>query len=130
MCGCLRLVLPLTGRFSREPLVVIVRPALRNPATTDINDVTKAMLLVMDLLLEEDETVVIRGLEVVLDSSAMTWQHAAQMNPSVIKKAAVIMQVIARPVSLYCQEGKERGLLICRVEMGDRALINVGLGRR
>ncbi|XP_050697212.1 alpha-tocopherol transfer protein-like isoform X6 [Eriocheir sinensis] len=88
----LGLVLPLTGRSSREPLVVIVRPALRNPATTDINDVTKAMLLVMDLLLEEDETVVIRGLEVVLDSSAMTWQHAAQMNPSVIKKAAVIMQ--------------------------------------
>lgn len=130
MCGCLRLVLPLTGRSSRESLVVIVRPALRNPATTDMNDVTKAMLMMMDLLLEEDETVVIRGVEVVLDSNAMTWQHAAQMNPSVIKKAAVIMQVIARPVSLYCQEGEERSLLICLVEMGDRALMNVRLGRR
>lgn len=81
-------------------MVVLARPALRNPAISDMNDAAKAILLMMDLLLEEDETVAIKGVELVLEAGAMTWQHAAQMNPSVIKKAAIIMQVIARHVSL------------------------------
>ncbi|KAK8375034.1 hypothetical protein O3P69_017775 [Scylla paramamosain] len=88
----LGLILPLTARSTQGPLVVLARPAIRDPATTDMNDVAKAMLLMMDLLLEEDEAVAITGVELVLDSGTMTWQHAAQLNPSLIKKSAIIMQ--------------------------------------
>lgn len=103
-------MLPLKGRCPDESVVVLARPALRNPATTDMNDVSKAILLVMDLLLEEDETVAIKGVELVLDAGPMTWQHASQMNPTVIKKAATIMQVTER--SVFLNEG-EKNVAYC-----------------
>ncbi|KAG0725935.1 Retinol-binding protein pinta [Chionoecetes opilio] len=89
------LILPLSLRSTREPRLVLARPAVRDPTTTDMNDAAKAMLLMMDLLLEEDEGVAITGVDFVLDSGTMTWQHAAQLNPSLIKKAAIIMQLDA-----------------------------------
>ena len=87
--------------------MVLARPAIRDPATTDMSDVAKAILLLMDLLVEEDEAVTITGVELVLDSGAMTWQHAAQMNPSLIKKAAIIMQVIQERMNVRGTVGKE-----------------------
>lgn len=86
---------------------MLARPAIRDPATTDMSDVAKAILLLMDLLVEEDEAVTITGVELVLDSGAMTWQHAAQMNPSLIKKAAIIMQVIQERMNVRGTVGKE-----------------------
>ncbi|MPC26284.1 hypothetical protein E2C01_019420 [Portunus trituberculatus] len=88
------MILPLTARSTQGPRLVLARPAIRDPATTDMNDVAKAILLLMDLLLEEDEAVAITGVELVLDSGTMTWHHAAQLNPSLIKKAAIIMQTL------------------------------------
>lgn len=76
--------------------MVLSRPALRDPNKTDMNDAAKAILFMVDLLLEEDETVAITGVEVIMDASSMTFQHAAQMNPSLIKKASTIMQVLSR----------------------------------
>lgn len=58
-----------------------------------MNDAAKAMILIADLLLEEDESVAITGVELVLDAGSMTFQHAAQLNPNTIKKATVVMQV-------------------------------------
>ncbi|XP_047477055.1 alpha-tocopherol transfer protein-like isoform X2 [Penaeus chinensis] len=88
----LGLFLPLRGLSVRGARVVLSRPALRDPSKTDMNDAAKAILFMLDLLLEEDETVVITGVEVIMDASTMTFQHAAQMNPSLIKKASTIMQ--------------------------------------
>lgn len=90
---CIRLFLPLHGLSPRGTRVVLARPALRDPSTTDMNDATQAMLLMVDVLLAEDEGVAITGVELVMDAGAMTFQHAAQMNPVVIKKASTIMQV-------------------------------------
>ncbi|XP_063607482.1 alpha-tocopherol transfer protein-like isoform X2 [Penaeus indicus] len=88
----LGLFLPLRGLSTRGARVVLSRPALRDPSKTDMNDAAKAILFMVDLLLEEDETVAITGVEVVMDAASMTFQHAAQMNPSLVKKASTIMQ--------------------------------------
>lgn len=88
-----RVFLPLPRRSANGAQILLARPALRNPATSDMNDAAKAMILIADLLLEEDESVAITGVELVLDAGSMTFQHAAQLNPNTIKKATVVMQV-------------------------------------
>lgn len=93
-----RLMLPLPGLSSSGARVLLARPALRDPTTTDLNATTKAMILMGDLMLLEDETLAITGIDVLLDMSGMTFQHAAQMNPTVIKKSAFIMQVTRVPL--------------------------------
>ncbi|XP_071526878.1 alpha-tocopherol transfer protein-like isoform X13 [Panulirus ornatus] len=88
----LGLFLPLHGLSPHGTRVVLARPALRDPNTTDMNDATQAILLMVDVLLAEDESVAITGVELVMDAGAMTFQHAAQLNPTIIKKASIIMQ--------------------------------------
>ncbi|KAK4297110.1 hypothetical protein Pmani_030445 [Petrolisthes manimaculis] len=96
--GGARVFLPLPGTSPNGTRILLARPSLRNPAVTDMSDAAMAMILIADILLEEDESVAISGVELVLDSGNMSFQHAAQLNPNTIKKAAIVMQVIlARP---------------------------------
>ncbi|XP_042230145.1 alpha-tocopherol transfer protein-like isoform X5 [Homarus americanus] len=88
----LGLLLPLDGLSVRGARVVLARPTLRDPNTTDMNDSAWAILLMMEVLLAEDETVAITGVEMILDGSSMTLQHTAQMNLTILKKASTIMQ--------------------------------------
>nr|XP_045595420.1 alpha-tocopherol transfer protein-like isoform X2 [Procambarus clarkii] len=88
----LGLVLPLNGRSVRGSRVILARPASRDPNTTDVTDVARTIFLMLDLLFDEDESASITGVEIVIDVSTMTFQHAAQIKPTVIKMIATIIQ--------------------------------------
>ncbi|XP_066978643.1 alpha-tocopherol transfer protein-like isoform X7 [Macrobrachium rosenbergii] len=84
--------LPLPRIEPTQPLIVLGRPAIRDPYSSDMNDAAKVILLICDLLLEEDEAAVVTGIGVLMDSGTMTLAHASQLSPTIIKKAVIIMQ--------------------------------------
>lgn len=88
------MVLPLPRRKSDERRIILARPGLRNPSTTDMHDMARVMLTTIDILLDEDELIGIMGVELVLDAGTMTMAHAAQMTPPLIKRISTIVQVL------------------------------------
>ncbi|KAK8734202.1 hypothetical protein OTU49_006058 [Cherax quadricarinatus] len=88
----LGLVLPLPRVNEHQRTIVLCRPGHRDPASTSINDMARTVFTIFDVLLDEDETAWVTGLEVLLDTAELNFQHAAQMTPSVVKKATTIMQ--------------------------------------
>ncbi|KAG7164345.1 Alpha-tocopherol transfer protein-like [Homarus americanus] len=111
MAMVVELLLPLDGLSVRGARVVLARPTLRDPNTTDMNDSAWAILLMMEVLLAEDETVAITGVEMILDGSSMTLQHTAQMNLTILKKASTIMQVICTDLYVDVSESQRRVML-------------------
>ncbi|KAK3865838.1 hypothetical protein Pcinc_028582 [Petrolisthes cinctipes] len=72
--------------------VILARPGLRDPATSDMNDLARVILTTIDLVLEEDELIGITGIEIVMDAGTLTMAHAVQMTPPLIKKVSTIIQ--------------------------------------
>ncbi|KAG7164347.1 Clavesin-1-like [Homarus americanus] len=88
-----RLVMPLPPVSESQRRVMLARPGHRDPTTTSMDDVARTILLTLDLLLEEDETIGVTGMLVVMDTGEITFQHAAQMTPTIMKKMATLIQV-------------------------------------
>lgn len=88
-----RMVLPLPRVNEGHRRVVLGRPGIRDPTSTSMDDMARNVLLTLDLLLEEDETIGVSGMELVLDAKELTFQHAAQMTPLSMKKMATLIQV-------------------------------------
>ncbi|XP_068204372.1 alpha-tocopherol transfer protein-like isoform X8 [Palaemon carinicauda] len=84
--------LPLPRIEPSQALIVLGRPSIRDPYSSTMDDAAKAILLMCDLLIEEDEAAIITGIDVLMDSGTMTLAHASQLSLTVIKKAAIVMQ--------------------------------------
>ncbi|XP_066978640.1 alpha-tocopherol transfer protein-like isoform X4 [Macrobrachium rosenbergii] len=86
------LALPVPRLKEDQRQIIIGRPGHRDPNTTGFDDMARAIFLLFDLLLEEDETLIIRGLDLVLDAGELNFQHAAQMSPPKVKMVSVLTQ--------------------------------------
>lgn len=93
------MVMPLPRSGKDQRITVLARPGLRDPNTTSMDDVVKAVLMTLDVMQDQDETLGILGFQLCLDASGLTFSHAAQMTPPVMKKFATILQVIILVVS-------------------------------
>lgn len=93
------MVMPLPRSGKDHRITVLARPGLRDPSTTSMDDMMKAVLMTLDLMQEEDETLGILGFQLCLDASGLTFNHAAQMTPPILKKFSTILQVILLVVS-------------------------------
>lgn len=85
--------MPLPRVSQEQRRYILARPGLRDPATTTVDDMARGVLLIMDLLHEEDQALGITGAELVADMNGLSFAHAAQMTPPMIKKMSTIMQV-------------------------------------
>ncbi|KAK8375030.1 hypothetical protein O3P69_017775 [Scylla paramamosain] len=88
----LGLVMPLPRSVEDQSITVLARPGLRNPNTTSMDDMMKAVLVTLDLLQQEEESLGIVGFQMLLDAGEMTLAHASQITPPLIKKFATLIQ--------------------------------------
>ncbi|XP_071526876.1 alpha-tocopherol transfer protein-like isoform X11 [Panulirus ornatus] len=88
----LGMALPLPRVNEGHRRVVLGRPGIRDPTSTSMDDLAQNVLITLDLLLEEDETIGVTGMELVLDTKELTFQHATQMTPVAIKKMSTLFQ--------------------------------------
>jgi hypothetical protein len=64
-----------------------------NPEKLNIVDVTRASLMILDTVLEEDDGAIVCGIVFLLDYSNTTLAHMMQFTPSFAKKAITLIQV-------------------------------------
>ncbi|KAJ9594065.1 hypothetical protein L9F63_014508 [Diploptera punctata] len=88
----LGVILPLRDTDEKGRRIILLRVGIYNPAEVGILDVFKTSLMIMDILMEEDDQMIINGQINILDLSHATLSHAAQMLPSVVKKAMTTSQ--------------------------------------
>lgn len=88
-----RTFLPLRRRDCRGRLVVLIRPGAYNPKKHSLGDVFKVGMMALELALEEDETTSVFGIAAVFDLSGVTFGHAMQFPPHVVKKVVHAWQV-------------------------------------
>lgn len=87
------MMLPLRKPDAQGRKVFLLRPGLTDPNKIKISDVMKVNVMIMDILLEEDDTYVIKGVVGILDLADVTLGHAMQMTPSVVKKMTACSEV-------------------------------------
>lgn len=76
--------------------IVIVRPGIRDPSVTTIDDMVRCIYSMLDVLFQEDEMISVTGVNMVADMQGLSFSHVAQMTPAVIKKMTTVMQVKTR----------------------------------
>lgn len=81
---------PIVKEGQRQ--VIIGRPGHRDPKCTTADDLVKCIFTTMELIMEEDESVIIRGIDLVIDAGELTFQHTMQMTPAMMKKFSVQIQ--------------------------------------
>lgn len=74
------------------PRIVVLRTALFNPETTNVVDVQKAMFMMWDVLLNEDDNLVVSGVHVLQDPKNTTLAHIKQISPTLAKKGTTCIQ--------------------------------------
>ncbi|MPC26285.1 Alpha-tocopherol transfer protein-like [Portunus trituberculatus] len=92
MDGDTTLVMPLPRSAKDQSITLLARPGLRNPNTTSMDDMMKAVLVTLDLIQEEEESLGIVGFQMLLDAGEMTLAHASQITPPLMKKFATLIQ--------------------------------------
>lgn len=74
------------------PLVVIIRTGAHDPSKHKQSDVFKTGKMILDLAVREYESATIFGVYAIFDMSNVTYHHAKQLTPSMIKKAVFAWQ--------------------------------------
>lgn len=87
------MVMPLPRVGKGQRITVLARPGLRDPNTTSMDEAMRAVLMTLDVLQDEDESLGILGFQLLLDANGLTFSHAAQITPLIIKKFSTILQV-------------------------------------
>lgn len=84
-----------------EPMVVIIRTGAHDPGIHKQRDVFKTGMMLLDLATNEHERSTIYGVCAVFDMSNISYGHAKQLTPSVIRKAVFAWQhYFCRPQKL------------------------------
>lgn len=72
---------------------MLSRPGGFDPTTTSIDELSKAMMMVIDVCLEEDEPVSVTGMVMVEDFKDFSISHLASLSPVTVKKMMTLFQV-------------------------------------
>lgn len=72
---------------------MLIRATAHSPFINQQNDVFKTCMMVLDRLLEEDETISVYGVMAVIDLQGVTLAHALQLTPNIIFNAVHAWQV-------------------------------------
>ncbi|KAK4301938.1 hypothetical protein Pmani_025947 [Petrolisthes manimaculis] len=73
---------------------MIYRWGTYDPHKISIDDMSRASLVISDVLCEEDEQSSITGIVIIGDSEGMTASHVLGYTPGMMKKAMVLWQVM------------------------------------
>ncbi|RZC36712.1 CRAL TRIO domain containing protein [Asbolus verrucosus] len=82
----LGIFVPLRRDHDRQ-LVVIIRVAAHDPKVHDQNNVFKAGNMILDAAVKDNEEAQIFGIIAIFDMTGVTFGHARQLTPGIIKKA-------------------------------------------
>uniref|UniRef100_A0A1L8DZJ5 Putative phosphatidylinositol transfer protein sec14 n=1 Tax=Nyssomyia neivai TaxID=330878 RepID=A0A1L8DZJ5_9DIPT len=77
---------PLRERDEHNRLVIIIRTGAHNPRQHTQNNVLKVCKMLLDLAIRSDERISIYGVSAVLDMTGVTFGHAMQLKPTLIKR--------------------------------------------
>lgn len=88
-----RVFLPLKETDAEGRRIILFRQSSYNPDKHHMDDVLKAMYLVVDVFLETDEIYQITGVVLILDMKGLTTGHMLQFPPTVMKKCMLLWQV-------------------------------------
>ncbi|XP_070533463.1 alpha-tocopherol transfer protein-like [Ptychodera flava] len=80
-----------TGRDNDGRRVFIMKPGWMEPGTTNVVLMIRALVLLMEKILEEEETQ-INGIVVIVDLSNLTLSHVTTLGPSNARRIADVMQ--------------------------------------
>jgi len=75
-----------------EPRVLLIRNDITKPEKVLVMNMIKTTLMILDILLNEDESFVITGHVVLQDFKGITLNHALQLTPSSAKKMIMCLQ--------------------------------------
>ncbi|XP_050724975.1 retinol-binding protein pinta-like isoform X1 [Eriocheir sinensis] len=89
----LGILLPLTGYDYMGRRVMLGRLGHYNPSKNSANMLFKALSMVTDCMLEEDEQASVTGYVAIGDNADMSLSHVYIFTPSIAKKAMVLWQV-------------------------------------
>lgn len=92
--------LPLPQKDELNRQVIIIRTAAHNPKKHLQNDVFKCCKMILDLLLTMDESISFHGIVAIFDMTAVTWQHALQLTPTLIKRSVESWQLYPCKIKL------------------------------
>ncbi|XP_018027682.1 alpha-tocopherol transfer protein-like isoform X4 [Hyalella azteca] len=84
--------LPLPTPHPNGTILILGRMGAYDAHKNSMDDVTKAALLILDIMSDECEQMSIAGLAEIIDCSGMTGAHVLQMTPALAKKSLVLMQ--------------------------------------
>ena len=74
--------------------VMIGRPGIRDPDTSTVDQMIRAILTVIDVVGQEDEEMGVCGMNMIIDAQNLSFAHVAQTTLPVIKKMSTIIQVM------------------------------------
>ncbi|EFN78195.1 Alpha-tocopherol transfer protein [Harpegnathos saltator] len=77
--------LPLRELDDQGRMVVIVRPTVHDPYKQQLSDLLKACMMIMDLHSRDHMPGSLRGVFAIIDMNDVTFGHALQMRPNVIR---------------------------------------------
>ncbi|XP_046816640.1 retinol-binding protein pinta-like [Vespa crabro] len=78
--------LPMRKLDNKGRMVVLIRIAAHDPNKHKQADMLKASLMTLDIAIRENESVSLHGIIAILDLAGISFGHALQFSPSVIKK--------------------------------------------
>ena len=90
------LFLPLPTTDTHSPKVVLLRNTSDVLTEKLFHDQIKAQLLVVDVLLNEEESVYVNGAVVVEDLKGLRTQNFLAMSPSILRRLLILAQVRSR----------------------------------
>ncbi|XP_054258513.1 retinol-binding protein pinta-like [Macrosteles quadrilineatus] len=79
--------LPLLKKDPAGRLVIIIRVAAHDPSHHKQDDVFKVGKMILDLAIEQDESVSVYGVCAIFDLTSVSLGHARQLTPAMIKRA-------------------------------------------
>jgi len=87
-----RALLPLPMPDEQGRCLILMRNGVY-PPETNIADVFKVNMMILDVLFEENDQLVICGSANVMDHAKNTLAHMVQMSPAIVKKITTVFQV-------------------------------------
>ncbi|XP_045114535.1 alpha-tocopherol transfer protein-like isoform X3 [Portunus trituberculatus] len=88
----LGVALLLPGCDHQGRRIILSRPGVFDPSTTSIDELSKTMMLLCDIFMEEDETLSVTGMVMVEDFKNFSLSHLAALSPVTVKKMTTLFQ--------------------------------------
>ncbi|KAK8375017.1 hypothetical protein O3P69_017775 [Scylla paramamosain] len=83
---------PLPGFDHQGRRVMLTRPGVFDPSTTNMDELSKAMMMLVDVWMEEDEASIVTGVVMVEDFNDFSISHLTSLSPVTIKKMMTLFQ--------------------------------------